>query len=431
MKKTILNISVGLFAAIILLSGFYAFADDSTQTLLNPFSVVSGFIKARSATNGLQIPSLASSNNCVKTDASGKFGTTTCGSGGGGSSATTTISGVQGPNFTLQGTTNQVNVATSSGTITLSLPQDIATASSPQFAKIKTAVIFPASDSVQGVQINKADGTTNILNVDTTNGRVGIGTTSPSQLLTVGNNNQFTADASGNLTVTSGGSITVSSSNNNGAKITSSEFRFGLNSIIGFSTNIGVSPDANLSRITAGTIGVGTGAAGSIAGMLDAGKISIGTTTTTTTLTLQGTAGTDLVDFSSSTGSSLFHITQAGNVGIATTSPNATLDVNGSNAFRYIISNASTYTVATSTDNIIYMATTTVASTVNLPACVGSVDQVIYTVKDKGGNAGTNNITVTATAGGTIDGAATKVINSNYGSTKVQCVSSGAWFILP
>ncbi len=39
--------------------------------------------------------------------------------------------------------------------------------------------IYPASDSTTAVQVCKADGSTNVLNVDTTNGWVGIGTTSP------------------------------------------------------------------------------------------------------------------------------------------------------------------------------------------------------------------------------------------------------------
>ena len=45
--------------------------------------------------------------------------------------------------------------------------------------------IYPSADSTTAIQINKADGTTNILNVDTTNGRVGIGTTSPDYKLEV------------------------------------------------------------------------------------------------------------------------------------------------------------------------------------------------------------------------------------------------------
>ena len=42
-------------------------------------------------------------------------------------------------------------------------------------AKVKTAAIYPASDSTTAIQIQKADATTPVLTVDTTNGRVGIG----------------------------------------------------------------------------------------------------------------------------------------------------------------------------------------------------------------------------------------------------------------
>ncbi|MFA5937074.1 MAG: tail fiber domain-containing protein [Candidatus Paceibacterota bacterium] len=48
--------------------------------------------------------------------------------------------------------------------------------------------IYPPTDSTTAIQINKADGTTNVMNVDTTNGYVGIGTTSPSELLDVNGN---------------------------------------------------------------------------------------------------------------------------------------------------------------------------------------------------------------------------------------------------
>lgn len=50
---------------------------------------------------------------------------------------------------------------------------------------IKTPKIYPNADSSTAFQINKADGTTNVLNVDTTNGRVGIGTTNPVSRLDV------------------------------------------------------------------------------------------------------------------------------------------------------------------------------------------------------------------------------------------------------
>ncbi len=43
--------------------------------------------------------------------------------------------------------------------------------------------IYPSADSTTAFQINKADGTTNVLNVNTTSGNVGIGTTAPSAVL--------------------------------------------------------------------------------------------------------------------------------------------------------------------------------------------------------------------------------------------------------
>ncbi|HNW71905.1 MAG TPA: tail fiber domain-containing protein, partial [Candidatus Paceibacterota bacterium] len=48
---------------------------------------------------------------------------------------------------------------------------------------LKSAKWYPGADSTTAIQINKADGLTNILNIDTTNSRVGIGTTSPTALL--------------------------------------------------------------------------------------------------------------------------------------------------------------------------------------------------------------------------------------------------------
>ena len=48
-----------------------------------------------------------------------------------------------------------------------------------------TSLIYPASDSTTAVQIDKANGTSNVVNIDTTNGRVGIGTTSPGAPLTI------------------------------------------------------------------------------------------------------------------------------------------------------------------------------------------------------------------------------------------------------
>ena len=50
---------------------------------------------------------------------------------------------------------------------------------------IVTPKIYPVADSTTAVQVNKADGTTNVVNVDTTNGRVGIGVASPLASLSI------------------------------------------------------------------------------------------------------------------------------------------------------------------------------------------------------------------------------------------------------
>lgn len=46
-----------------------------------------------------------------------------------------------------------------------------------------TPLIFPNADSIAAVQIDKADGATNIFDVDTTNSRVGVGTAAPATTL--------------------------------------------------------------------------------------------------------------------------------------------------------------------------------------------------------------------------------------------------------
>lgn len=60
-----------------------------------------------------------------------------------------------------------------------------------------------------------------------------------------------------------------------------------------------------------------------------AGNVIIGTTTASAKLTLWGTAGTDLLNIASSTGDSAFIVKQDGNIGIGTSSPVAKLDIWG------------------------------------------------------------------------------------------------------
>ena len=76
-------------------------------------------------------------------------------------------------------------------------------------AKIDTALIaglhYPAADSTTAIQFDKANGTTNVMNIDTTNSRVGIGTAAAATRLDVEGNGgspsnvaNFVDDSSGN-----------------------------------------------------------------------------------------------------------------------------------------------------------------------------------------------------------------------------------------
>lgn len=79
---------------------------------------------------------------------------------------------------------------------------------------------------------------------------------------------------------------------------------------------------------------------------------------------------------------------------------------------------ASPYTVLTGDGTILVNMASAVA-TVNLPAGATSISKLI-TVKDKSGLAGTYNITVVPNGSETIDGAASSVISTNYGSRTFQ-----------
>lgn len=67
----------------------------------------------------------------------------------------------------------------------LNVHQDVNTTASPTFVDLVLSGgdIYPTADSTTAIQINKANGTTNVLTVDTTNARVGIGETAPEGLL--------------------------------------------------------------------------------------------------------------------------------------------------------------------------------------------------------------------------------------------------------
>jgi hypothetical protein len=83
--------------------------------------------------------------------------------------------------------------------------------------------------------------------------------------------------------------------------------------------------------------------------------------------------------------------------------------------------------VSGSTDELVAYTTLTAARAVTLPDATLVPRGRMITVKDEAGTAATNNLTVGTTGGQTIDGAATKVINTAFGFLRVY--SSGAqWF---
>jgi hypothetical protein len=123
--------------------------------------------------------------------------------------------------------------------------------------------------------------------------------------------------------------------------------------------------------------------------------------------------------------------------GINGVTPNAAFDIqSGTLGQKYLIAGlgVASSTIATSTDSIFGVSTTTIASGVTLPNCTSTTDRMQFTVKDIGGNASTSNITVYG-GGSNIEGAATKLINTNYGSVKFECIYNGGsvakWFTIP
>ncbi|MGH7194366.1 MAG: hypothetical protein ACREJM_12675, partial [Candidatus Saccharimonadales bacterium] len=86
----------------------------------------------------------------------------------------------------LTGTPDQINVSSSTGNVTLSLPQDIATTSLPTFGglTINGSALVKVNSST-AFQIQNAAGTSNLLVANTVGGRIGIGTAGPGYRLDV------------------------------------------------------------------------------------------------------------------------------------------------------------------------------------------------------------------------------------------------------
>lgn len=71
---------------------------------------------------------------------------------------------------------------------------------------------------------------------------------------------------------------------------------------------------------------------------------------------------------------------------------------------------------------------TTAARTLNLPSASGA--KYIYYIKDKTGSAGTNNITINKAGSDTIDGATSKVLDTNYDTIVLVSDGTSKWSVM-
>lgn len=89
---------------------------------------------------------------------------------------------------------------------------------------------------------------------------------------------------------------------------------------------------------------------------------------------------------------------------------------------------AGNYTIIAADPDYIGITSTAAARTITLPTANLLAPGRTFTVKDESGAAATNNITVQRAGTDTIEGANTKVINTNYGSVRLYTDGVSKWF---
>lgn len=89
---------------------------------------------------------------------------------------------------------------------------------------------------------------------------------------------------------------------------------------------------------------------------------------------------------------------------------------------------AGNYTILITDPTYIGVTSTAAPRTITLPAASAVPAGKTFTVKDESGAAVTNNITVSRAGSDTIDGATTKVINTNYGGVTLYSDGVSKWF---
>jgi hypothetical protein len=245
---------------------------------------------------------------------------------------------------TLQGTSNEITVTNGNGSITLSTPQAIGTASTPIFASTTlsnfTAGSIPFFTTGGSLNQNNAG-----LFWDNVNGRLGIGTSSPQGLLDiVGSSNSTSTLFTGARAVSL---INTDTTNGNMAGFdfrtddTNGVLTTGTKILSIFNSHAAGAVSADLAfRLN------NSGLMSEVMRITGTGFVGIGSSSPSAVLSVEGTSTTasttNLFSVASSTGTSLFSILSGGNVGIGTSTPSSLLYVNGQAAASYFTAASTT-----------------------------------------------------------------------------------------
>ena len=120
------------------------------------------------------------------------------------------------------------------------------------------------------------------------------------------------------------------------------------------------------------------------------------------------------------------------NIGSDTT-PTHTFAVAGSSfmsgGITYKRKEVSTTYTASTTDYYLGIDSTNGTVEIRLPDAAGCSDGQTYVIKDEGGNASTNNITVMASGAQTIDGANSVILESPYAALQLYCNGTSKFFV--
>lgn len=288
-----------------------------------------------------------------------------CGSGSGGSTATTTINGASGPTFTFATSSAGTNfsISTSTNTVTFNIPFAASTATglltAADWSTFNGKFTLPAltNGSVLFATSTNTIGQDNAnFFFDSTNHRLGIGTTTPLATLDIfstttqntglniqGNiNNFFQGNIQNTSSTTNASSDWITTANNGNDNQHYSDL--GINSSAG-----GLSPftTANQGYVYSASDSFNVGALGASSSLIffsggststpvevgrftSAGRFGIGTTTPAAKFDLYSTDGTsDIFAISSSTNSRLVTIDSIGRMGVGSSTPRAQLSVQG------------------------------------------------------------------------------------------------------